>query len=61
MQERIFEPFFTTKSREIGSGLGLSISHDIIKMYQGNITINSIVGTGTTFTISFPIEKANID
>jgi GAF domain-containing protein/CheY-like chemotaxis protein len=55
-QSRIFEPFFTTK--ESGTGLGLSISYGIIQSYNGEITVASRAGEGTTFTIRLPVEPA---
>jgi signal transduction histidine kinase len=51
----IFEPFFTTKER--GSGLGLSISYGIIQAHNGQITVESHTGLGTTFTILLPVEQ----
>lgn len=54
-QSRIFEPFFTTKDVGKGTGLGLSISYDIIKKHKGDITVDSSVGKGTTFTIRLPL------
>jgi two-component system NtrC family sensor kinase len=54
-QSRLFEPFYTTK--EQGMGLGLSISHGIIKSHRGQIRVNSQVGKGTTFTILLPSKR----
>ncbi len=56
VQARIFEPFFTTKDVGKGTGLGLSISFEIIKKHGGELTVESIEGEGSTFTIRLPIE-----
>jgi len=53
---RIFDPGFTTKGVGVGTGLGLSISYNIIKKHNGEITVDSQVGRGTTFTIRLPIR-----
>lgn len=52
---KIFEPFFTTKEVGKGTGLGMSIAYDIIKKHAGEITVDSALGKGTTFTIELPI------
>ncbi len=53
--DRIFQPFFTTKPTGEGTGLGLSLSYDIIKAQGGDIKVESMEGSGTTFTIQLPI------
>ena len=55
VQAKIFQPFFTTKPTGEGTGLGLSLSHDIIvKGHGGTLTVASQPGQGTTFTIALP-------
>ncbi len=53
---KIFTPFFTTKPIGKGTGLGLAIVYGIIKMHRGQIYVDSEVGTGSTFTITLPIQ-----
>ncbi|MDR2551139.1 MAG: histidine kinase [Desulfobulbus sp.] len=53
---RIFNPFFTTKGGGRGTGLGLSIAASIVKYLGGVIRVNSIPGTGSSFTILLPIN-----
>jgi signal transduction histidine kinase len=55
---KIFDPFFTTKSVGEGTGLGLSISYGIIERHGGTITAESVVGAGTTFRVSIPIDSS---
>ena len=52
---KIFDPFFSTK--KTGSGLGLSVSYNIIKSHKGQIKAESTLGKGTTFTISLPKKQ----
>ena len=49
---RIFDPYFTTK--QTGSGLGLATAHAIIAKHEGYITVQSVLGVGTTFSIYLP-------
>jgi two-component system sensor histidine kinase HydH len=51
----VFTPYYTTKKN--GTGLGLAIAHKIIESHNGNILLDSIKGTGTTFYMSIPLEN----
>ncbi len=55
--ERIFDPFFTTKPSGQGTGLGLSLCHNIITAMGGTITVESKVAQGTTFRVSLPVAR----
>ena len=51
---RLFTPFFTTKEMGKGTGLGLAIAYGVVKMHSGNISAESHIGEGTTFSIWIP-------
>ena len=53
--DKIFQPFFTTKPTGEGTGLGLSLSYDIIKAHEGEITVKTEKGKYTAFTITLPV------
>jgi PAS domain S-box-containing protein len=53
---RIFDPFYTTKAS--GTGLGLSVSYGIIRDHQGTVEVQSSVGKGTTFVLTFPVAPS---
>ncbi|MCL6257622.1 ATP-binding protein [Aquiflexum sp. TKW24L] len=55
IKDKIFQPFFTTKPTGQGTGLGLSLSYDIIKAHGGEIKIKSKLGKGTQFQIELPV------
>jgi len=57
MLSRIFEPFFTTKPVGEGSGLGLSISHGIVRQHGGVLRARAEEGAGATFEIDLPILR----
>jgi PAS domain S-box-containing protein len=54
--KHIFEPFYTTKAPGHGTGLGLSVCHQIISQHGGHIEVNSRVGEGTEFIVVLPIS-----
>lgn len=59
IRQRIFEPFFTTKAVGKGTGMGMSISHQIItQKHHGHLYCHSQMGKGTTFVIQLPLAQA---
>jgi signal transduction histidine kinase len=64
--QRIYDPFFTTKNapregQARGTGLGLSVTYGIIQEHAGKIRVESQPGSGTTFTIDFPLSRKAVN
>ena len=57
VKDKIFQPFFTTKPSGEGTGLGLSMSYDIVtKGHEGKLNVETKEGVGSSFTIELPIK-----
>jgi signal transduction histidine kinase len=54
VKEKIFQPFFTTKPTGQGTGLGLSLSYDIVKAHGGELKVETKEGVGSTFIVQLP-------
>jgi two-component system NtrC family sensor kinase len=57
IMDHIFDPFFTTKDEEKGTGLGLSIVYGVVKNHRGHVSVDSQVGKGASFLLTFPLAK----
>ena len=55
--DKIFQPFFTTKPTGQGTGLGLSLSYDIVKAHSGEIKVKTKDGEGSEFIIQLPVAE----
>ncbi len=54
---KIFDPFFTTRSDSRRSGLGLSVSHSIVRQHGGGVSVSTALGAGTTFVVRIPAAR----
>ncbi len=59
--EKIFDPYYTTKHEGEGSGLGLSVVHGIVRSHGGEITVESVVDRGTSFSVYLPLSVKSVD
>jgi two-component system, NtrC family, sensor kinase len=59
--DKIFQPFFTTKPTGQGTGLGLSLSYDIIKAHGGELKVKTMEAEGSTFYIELPISTLTVE
>jgi two-component system, NtrC family, sensor kinase len=57
IKAHIFEPFYTTKSDAKGVGLGLSVAYGILQRHHATVDVESAVGRGTVFTLTFPVRQ----
>ncbi|MBW7839894.1 MAG: hypothetical protein H3C36_09725 [Chitinophagaceae bacterium] len=57
IKDKVFQPFFTTKPTGQGTGLGLSLSYDIIKAHGGEMRVESKEGIGTCFIVGLPLKE----
>ena len=54
--DKIFQPFFTTKPSGQGTGLGLSLSYDIVKAHGGELSVDTVEALGSEFIIRLPLK-----
>ena len=55
VKQRLFDPFFTTKEKGQGSGLGLAMVYGFVDQSHGHITVESVPGVGSAFTVMIPL------
>ena len=55
--DKIFQPFFTTKPTGQGTGLGLSLSYDIVKAHGGELKVDTKEGNGSEFVLILPVNS----
>jgi signal transduction histidine kinase len=60
IRSKVFDPFFTTKDFGKGTGLGLTVAKGIVEEHGGTISVESVVGHGTTFWIRLPLDGVQI-
>jgi two-component system NtrC family sensor kinase len=57
VKAHVFEPFYTTKSDSKGVGLGLAVAYGILERHHATVEVESAVGKGTAFTLTFPVKQ----
>jgi PAS domain S-box-containing protein len=57
VRKRIFEPYFTTREIGEGTGMGLAVVHGIVTSLGGNVAVESVPGTGSTFRVCLPVRQ----
>ena len=58
LKNKVFDPFFTTKDVGKGTGLGLTVCHQVIEKHKGHLEVFSEMGEGAEFSITLPIKPS---